>query len=162
MLKNMFTECSYLNSGQTTVSVMIMCMFFSLIKKQWIGWKHNRESFLHILRLLGLDHIHTFLTTSMIQGPGSECHSSEFPAFKRKGGRATNGSCYLWLPVVLLWILTCKKNWKDRRALTMTLPPQTYPLHPIVALAWAALGAGARPCTEKLSLWSHLRILKLS
>ena len=31
---------------------------------------------------------------------------------------------------------------------TITLPPQTYPLEPRVVLAWAALGAGGRPCPQ--------------
>lgn len=38
----------------------------------------------------------------------------------------------------------------------MTLPPQMYPLHPIVAPAWAALGAGARPCKTEIKTSENL------
>lgn len=54
-----------------------------------------------------------------------------------------------------------RKSWEACRALTMTLPPQMYPLQPMVALAWAARGAGARPCMQKLTVRSceHFRNL---
>lgn len=113
----------------------------------------HREPFLHILR-------RTFLTMSMTQGPGSECHSSWFPVFKNKKLQMLDSDlcfCAFILRIRLIY----KNIWKAWRALTITLPPQMYPLHPSVALAWAALGAGARPCTQNLSLENHLRIFEI-
>lgn len=112
----------------------------------------HREQILHILR-------RTFLTTSMIQGPGSECHWSWFPVFKNKKLRMLDFD--LCFCAFILRIQHVSYIRISEKHLTITLPPQMYPLHPSVALAWAALGAGARPCTQNLSLENHLRIFEI-
>lgn len=112
--------------------------------RRWrISAKHNRIFMLEVSMFLYISCMsfcwymsgslswRTFLTTSKTQDPDSECHSSWFPACEREN-------------IQLFWVSMFSHT--EIRLLTITLPPQMYPLHPSVALACAALGAGDRPC----------------